>query len=86
MRLSCLRVSTLVIWCLKYASNALVLFPLLALVPLRESPIATIIIIPIYLLPRESTYINSMYLELMILRRGLVCCDSWGRKESDMTE
>ena len=66
--------------------EALVLFSLLALVPLRESPIATIIIIQICLLPRESTYINSMYLELMILRRGLVCCDSWGRKESDMTE
>ena len=51
--------------CLK----ALVLFPLLALVPLRDSPIATIIIIQICLLPRESTYINSMYLELMTPRR-----------------
>ena len=24
--------------------------------------------------------------ELVMAREGLACCDSWGRKESDMTE
>ena len=29
---------------------------------------------------------NSMDMSLGKLRGGLACCDSWGRKESDMTE
>ena len=34
----------------------------------------------------DSMDVSLSELQDMVMEGGLVCCDSWGRKESDMTE